>query len=78
MADKGFKWYNSFALLVDWMIRDMTIAFQLAIFALITTSLILLISVPVVFASHDGWSSNKNVVFLVHHYGLISLFGGYP
>ena len=41
----------------------MTLAFQLAVFALIATSLILLISVPVVFASPDGWSSNKNVVF---------------
>ncbi|MDI3350857.1 Photosystem II reaction center protein Z [Mycoplasmopsis arginini] len=41
----------------------MTIAFQLAVFALIITSSILLISVPVVFASPDGWSSNKNVVF---------------
>lgn len=50
-------------LLVAWRIRSMTIAFQLAVFALIATSLILLISVPVVFASSDGWSSNKNVVF---------------
>ncbi|RYR67220.1 hypothetical protein Ahy_A03g013523 [Arachis hypogaea] len=41
----------------------MTIAFQLVVFALIATSSILLISVPVVFASSDGWSSNKNVVF---------------
>nr|YP_010339599.1 photosystem II protein Z [Girardinia suborbiculata subsp. grammata]YP_010418616.1 photosystem II protein Z [Dendrocnide basirotunda]YP_010418700.1 photosystem II protein Z [Dendrocnide meyeniana]YP_010418784.1 photosystem II protein Z [Dendrocnide sinuata]YP_010418869.1 photosystem II protein Z [Dendrocnide urentissima]UNY34063.1 photosystem II protein Z [Girardinia suborbiculata subsp. grammata]USG51639.1 photosystem II protein Z [Dendrocnide basirotunda]USG51723.1 photosystem II protein len=41
----------------------MTIAFQLAVFALIVTSLILLISVPVVFASPDGWLGNKNVVF---------------
>ena len=41
----------------------MTIAFQLAVFALIATSSILLISVPVVFASPDGWSSNKNIVF---------------
>ncbi|KAE8648140.1 hypothetical protein Csa_021516 [Cucumis sativus] len=41
----------------------MTIAFQLAVFALIVTSSILLISVPVVFASPDGWSGNKNVVF---------------
>ena len=41
----------------------MTIAFQLAVFALIATSLILLISVPVVFASPEGWSGNKNVVF---------------
>ena len=41
----------------------MTIAFQLAVFALIATSSILLISVPVVFASPDGWLSNKNIVF---------------
>nr|QHQ73376.1 PsbZ [Allium tuberosum] len=50
-------------LLVTWRIKNMTIAFQLAVFALIVTSSILLISVPVVFASSDGWSSNKNVVF---------------
>ena len=59
-AGKGIKWY---ILLVDWRIRNMTIAFQLAVFALIVTSSILLISVPVVFASPDGWSGNKNVVF---------------
>ncbi|MGG6712849.1 UNVERIFIED_CONTAM: photosystem II core protein PsbZ, partial [Salmonella enterica subsp. enterica serovar Weltevreden] len=41
----------------------MTLAFQLAVFALITISSILLISVPVVFASPDGWLSNKNVIF---------------
>ncbi|PKA55508.1 Photosystem II reaction center protein Z [Apostasia shenzhenica] len=38
-------------LLVAWRITNMTIAFQLAVFALIATSVILLISVPVVFAS---------------------------
>ncbi|YP_004769948.1 PsbZ (chloroplast) [Wolffia australiana] len=41
----------------------MTIAFQLVVFALIATSSVLLISVPVVFASSDGWSSNKNILF---------------
>lgn len=41
----------------------MTLVFQLAVLALIATSSILLISVLVVFASPDGWSSNKNVVF---------------
>ncbi|THU42325.1 hypothetical protein C4D60_Mb00t11140 [Musa balbisiana] len=46
-----------------WRITNMTIAFQLAVFALIATSSVLLISVPVVFASSDGWSSNKNIVF---------------
>ncbi|KAL8216845.1 hypothetical protein R6Q57_023682 [Mikania cordata] len=50
-------------LLVAWKIKSMTLAFQLVVFALIATSSILLISVPVVFASPDGWSSNKNVVF---------------
>ncbi|CAN4101498.1 unnamed protein product [Withania somnifera] len=41
----------------------MTLAFQLVVFVLIATSLILLISIPIVFASPDGWSSNKNIVF---------------
>ncbi|KAL2900641.1 Photosystem II reaction center protein Z [Bienertia sinuspersici] len=41
----------------------MIIAFQLAVFALITTSSILLINVPNVFASLNDWSSNKNIVF---------------
>ncbi|GMP91365.1 hypothetical protein CsSME_00042098 [Camellia sinensis var. sinensis] len=41
----------------------MSIAFQLAVFALIATSSILLSSVPAVFASPDGWSCNKNVIF---------------
>lgn len=49
--------------LVPWRIQNMTIAFQLAVFALIATSSILLISVPVVFASPDGWVSKKNLVF---------------
>jgi len=41
----------------------MTIAFQLAVFALIVISFLLLISVPVLFASPEGWSNNKNVLF---------------
>nr|YP_009642797.1 photosystem II protein Z [Reboulia hemisphaerica]QCP68481.1 photosystem II protein Z [Reboulia hemisphaerica]QWW93104.1 photosystem II protein Z [Fossombronia mylioides] len=41
----------------------MTIAFQLAVFALIAISFLLVIGVPVVLASPEGWSSNKNVVF---------------
>ena len=41
----------------------MTIAFQLVVFALIATSLVLVMSVPLVFASPDGWSNNKNIVF---------------
>jgi photosystem II PsbZ protein len=42
----------------------MTIAFQLAMFALIAISFLLVIGVPVMLASSDGWSNNKNVVFL--------------
>nr|YP_009158600.1 photosystem II protein Z [Encephalartos lehmannii]BAR93806.1 photosystem II protein Z [Encephalartos lehmannii] len=41
----------------------MTIAFQLAVFALIAISFLLVIGVPVVLASPDGWSSSKNVIF---------------
>lgn len=41
----------------------MTIAFQLAVFALIAISSSSVIGVPVVPASPDGWSSSKNVVF---------------
>ncbi|CAG7870286.1 unnamed protein product [Brassica rapa] len=57
----------------------MTIAFQLAVFALIITSSILLISVPIVFASLDGWSSNKKCcIFWYIFMDWISLLGGYP
>lgn len=41
----------------------MTIAFQLAVFALIATSSILLTSVLDVFTSLDGWLSNQNILF---------------
>ncbi|KAL2898548.1 Photosystem II reaction center protein Z [Bienertia sinuspersici] len=41
----------------------MIIAFQLDVFTLIATSSNLLISVPIIFASPDGWSTNKNIVF---------------
>nr|YP_010760138.1 photosystem II protein Z [Cuscuta vandevenderi]WEY30095.1 photosystem II protein Z [Cuscuta vandevenderi] len=41
----------------------MTLALQLVVFALVITSFILLISVPVIFASPEGWSSKKNVLF---------------
>ncbi|KAG5536485.1 hypothetical protein RHGRI_024047 [Rhododendron griersonianum] len=42
----------------------MTVAFQLAVFALIVTSSILLISVPVVFASPDCYFIN--LLFLLY------------
>ncbi|CAH8257318.1 unnamed protein product [Arabidopsis lyrata] len=65
-------------LLIAWRIKNMTIAFQLAVFALIITSSILCISVPVVFASPDGWSKQKCCFFLYIFMDWISLLGGYP
>nr|QKS32344.1 Z protein of photosystem II [Hypolepis sparsisora] len=41
----------------------MTTAFQLALFALIAISFVLVVGVPVAFASPGGWSSNRNIVF---------------
>jgi photosystem II PsbZ protein len=41
----------------------MILIFQLALFALITLSFLLVIGVPVVFASPDGWTSSKGTVF---------------
>lgn len=41
----------------------MIIAFQLAVFALILISFLLVIGVPVVLASPDGWSNSKNTIF---------------
>nr|YP_009549180.1 Z protein of photosystem II [Llavea cordifolia]AYW16329.1 Z protein of photosystem II [Llavea cordifolia] len=41
----------------------MTIAFQFALFALVATSFLLVVGVPVAFASPGGWSSRKNIVF---------------
>ncbi|CAM6054651.1 unnamed protein product [Sphagnum tenellum] len=41
----------------------MTIAFQLVLFLLIVISFLLVIGVPVVLASPDGWSNSKNTIF---------------
>ena len=41
----------------------MTLLFQLALFAFIGLSFLLVIGVPVVFASPDGWTENKRTVF---------------
>lgn len=41
----------------------MTLIFQLTLFALIAISFLLVIGVPVVFASPNGWTENKRVVF---------------
>nr|YP_009367605.1 Z protein of photosystem II [Pseudocharacium americanum]YP_009367694.1 Z protein of photosystem II [Ignatius tetrasporus]ARK14590.1 Z protein of photosystem II [Pseudocharacium americanum]ARK14679.1 Z protein of photosystem II [Ignatius tetrasporus] len=41
----------------------MTLIFQLTLFALIGLSFLLVIGVPVVFASPNGWTENKGTVF---------------
>lgn len=41
----------------------MTSILQLALFALILVSFALVVGVPVVFASPNGWTENKNTVF---------------
>jgi photosystem II PsbZ protein len=41
----------------------MVAIFQLALFGLVALSFLLVIGVPVVFASPDGWLSSKNFIF---------------
>ena len=41
----------------------MTLIFQLALFAFILLSFLLVVGVPVVFASPDGWTEYKSTVF---------------
>jgi photosystem II PsbZ protein len=41
----------------------MTLIFQLTLFALIGLSFLLIVGVPVVFASPEGWTENKRTVF---------------
>jgi photosystem II PsbZ protein len=41
----------------------MTIVFQLAVFALIALSFLLVVGVPVAFAAPEGWTSSKGYVF---------------
>lgn len=40
------------------------LAFQLSILALIILSFVLVIAVPVVFASPNGWNENKNSIVI--------------
>lgn len=40
----------------------MLIVFQLSLFALIALSFLLVVGVPVAFATPDGWSQNKGFV----------------
>ena len=42
----------------------MLLLFQFTTLAFIALSFLLVIGVPIVFASPDGWTQNKNTVFL--------------
>nr|YP_010231178.1 Z protein of photosystem II [Nephroselmis pyriformis]QSV37247.1 Z protein of photosystem II [Nephroselmis pyriformis] len=41
----------------------MTFIFQLAVFAFIAVSFLLVVGVPVAFAAPEGWTTNKGLVF---------------
>lgn len=41
----------------------MTLIFQLALFALVALSFLLVVGVPVAFAAPEGWSVTKGLVF---------------
>lgn len=41
----------------------MILLFQFAVFSLIAVSFAMVIGVPVIFASPNGWASTKNLVF---------------
>lgn len=53
------------------------LTFQLAILALVFLSFLMVISVPVVFASPNGWSENKNYILIgsAAWAGLVLLIG---
>lgn len=42
----------------------MNLIFQLSLLALIALSLLIIVSVPVIFASPNGWNDNKNYILL--------------
>ena len=48
---------------IDFLEIYMLFLFQLSLFAFVALSLVLIVGVPVAFASPDGWASSKNIVF---------------
>lgn len=48
---------------IDFKIQFMTLLFQLTLFAFIALSFLLVVGVPVAFASPQGWTENKSTVF---------------
>ena len=41
----------------------MTTLFQLTLFSFVALSFVLVVGVPVIFASPNGWTENKSIVF---------------
>ena len=60
---EGFHEQNVLFFLFFLHIESMTLIFQLALFAFICLSFLLVVGVPVVFASPNGWTENKGTVF---------------
>jgi len=52
------NFYNIF-----YQIMDIILVFQASLLALIGLSFLMVVAVPVVLASPEGWNSNKNYVF---------------
>nr|YP_009105781.1 Z protein of photosystem II [Koliella corcontica]AIT94506.1 Z protein of photosystem II [Koliella corcontica] len=53
----------------------MTILFQLTLFSFIALSFLLVVGVPVVFASPNGWTENKRTVFSGLGLWILLVFG---
>ena len=54
---------NNSNIFLEILKMDMTLVFQTTLLALVLVSILLVVAVPVVFASPDGWNSNKNYIF---------------
>ena len=52
----------------------MLLVFQLSLFALVATSFLLVIGVPVTFASSNGWTDNKGTIFSGVGLGFLLVF----
>ena len=53
----------------------MTFIFQLILFAFVALSFILVVGVPVIFASPNGWTENKRIVFSGVGIWVLLIFG---
>lgn len=42
---------------------DMVLVFQTSLLALVLLSILLVVAIPVILATPDGWNNNKNFIF---------------